>query len=50
MSPSTNFQLIVNNECANYIACPSCNPATFNGANCNACAQVCVQAGACAHS
>ena len=50
MSPSTSFKLILNNECANYAACPSCNPATFDGANCNACAAACVAAGPCSHS
>ena len=50
MSPSTSLKLVLNNECANYASCPSCNPATFNGANCNACALACVQAGACSHS
>jgi hypothetical protein len=50
MSPATSFELIINNECANYATCPSCNPATFDGALCNACASACVGAGKCSHN
>ena len=45
MSPSTAFDLLVNNECAN--SCASCQPATFDGAQCNACAAACVAADQC---
>ncbi len=48
MSPSTAFDLVLNNECANYTTCPSCNPASFNGTECDQCAYACTSTDACA--
>jgi hypothetical protein len=47
MAPSQALHLVINNECANYSSCPSCNPATFDGAECNVCAATCVAADEC---
>jgi len=46
MTPATALDLIINNGCG--IPCASCNPSTFNGPACNACASSCVAQGKCA--